>query len=138
MGRILVVDDHADTVAVVGRLLSRRGHHVEVAPGGRPALERLRGASPPPDVLLLDWRMPDVGGEDVLAALRADPDLAGVRVLVYSASVEHEHRHAAQRLGADDYLVKGSAGWDELISRVESLMGGHPGGGGFVDLPFLE
>ena len=80
--KVLVVDDEAHMVRLFGRMLRVLKPHLQVleAFGGREALEVVRAERP--DLVLLDLFMPDGNGYDVITALRADPDLENVQVIV--------------------------------------------------------
>lgn len=84
--RLLIVDDEPAIVMVLQEVLSGEGFAVSTAPDGRSALEALRTV-PPPDIVLLDLRMPDLSGQEVLAAMRADPNLRYIPVILITASV---------------------------------------------------
>ena len=79
--KILVVDDEADFVASLAELLEDEGYVVETAKDGREALSRLAGASPP-SAVILDLMMPTMGGAEVFSAMRADPRLASIPVIL--------------------------------------------------------
>jgi CheY-like chemotaxis protein len=83
--RLLVVDDEADVCKGLGALLQARGYEVELCYDGREVLERLEH-EPIPDLLLLDFAMPEFDGEQVLARVRANPRLADLPVLLATAS----------------------------------------------------
>jgi CheY-like chemotaxis protein len=83
--RVLVVDDEQDVCRGLGALLSARGYEVELAYDGRQVLERL-ARDPLPDVVVLDYSMPEFNGEEVLESLRADPRTARLPVLLATAS----------------------------------------------------
>lgn len=78
--RVLVVDDNDLQRDVVADLLASEGYDVRVAATGAEALDAARAA--PPDVVVLDLMLPDTDGATVLARLRCDPALAGMRVVV--------------------------------------------------------
>lgn len=82
---ILLVDDERDVAMGLGALLKARGYDVEHARDGREALERLE-ASPLPDLVLLDYEMPQLDGEEVLRRLRREPRTAHLPVLLATAS----------------------------------------------------
>lgn len=85
-GRILIVEDDKDVRDALSEALAEAGLTVEVACDGVEGLERLR-AGPPPSVILLDLRMPRLGGEELLRALRADPVHEHVPVISMTAGV---------------------------------------------------
>jgi CheY-like chemotaxis protein len=82
---LLLVDDEAQVVAGLAALLRGRGYAVELARDGREALERL-AADPVPDLVVLDYEMPQLDGEEVLRRLRRDPRTAHVPVLLATAA----------------------------------------------------
>lgn len=83
--RLLVVDDDLAVAKVLQALLTARGYRVEVAHDGRQVLERL-GRDPLPDLVVLDYAMPELDGQEVLRRMRADPRLGSVPVLLATAS----------------------------------------------------
>src|SRR5512138_3074577 len=99
---LVVVDDEEAILDVVGRFARRAGFDVVTCSGGREALEQMRGRRA--DLLMVDLRMPDVGGLDVLRAVREmDPHCQTVLMTGY-ASVDTAVE--AIKLGAMDYLSK--------------------------------
>jgi len=85
LARLLVVDDEKDVAMGLRALLTARGYEVDVAHTGERVLERLAG-DPLPDLVLLDYELPGLDGETVLARMRADPRLADVPVLMATAA----------------------------------------------------
>jgi CheY-like chemotaxis protein len=81
--RILVVDDEVDIAELLGEQLKRLGAQVELAHSGEEALERLRSGGF--DAVTLDQKLPGMSGLQVLAAIRADPALAALPVVIVSA-----------------------------------------------------
>ncbi|HXW08480.1 MAG TPA: sigma-54 dependent transcriptional regulator [Vicinamibacterales bacterium] len=99
---LMVVDDEQGILDVVGRFASRAGFDVESCSGGREAIQRLRTRRA--DLVMVDLRMPDIGGLDVLRAIRdIDPHCQTVLMTGY-ASVDTAVE--AVKLGAMDYLSK--------------------------------
>lgn len=103
-GHILVVDDSPENCDVLRRQLERRGHTVAVAHDGHHALERLRAA--PHDLVLLDMLMPGLDGHGTLVAIKADPALHHLPVIMVSALGELASVVRCIESGADDYLTK--------------------------------
>ena len=114
--RIVVADDNADMRDYVARLLADR-YEVEAVADGEAALAALRRARP--DLLLTDVMMPRLDGFGLLAAIRADPALADLAVVMLSARAGEEAELEGIAAGADDYLVKPFSA-RELIVRVST------------------
>jgi adenylate cyclase len=103
-GNLLVVDDNRVNRLLVGRTLEQFGHHVAFAENGRLALEMLR--SRPADLVLLDIEMPEMNGYQTLEALRADPKLRDIPVVMMSSVDEVDSVARCIEMGAEDYLFK--------------------------------
>ncbi|MDQ3235846.1 MAG: ATP-binding protein, partial [Pseudobdellovibrionaceae bacterium] len=116
---VLVVDDNEMNCEVVRDILLMEGYEVMLAFGGRDALLKLREHHP--DLVLLDLMMPEVSGEDVLQAMRADPELDNIPVILLTARATEEDRIHGLELGADDYLAKPLIA-RELLLRVHNLL----------------
>lgn len=125
MANLLIIDDDADACLPLVRLLERAGHEVRCSTGPADALKHLRAGSL--DLVLLDLSMPGADGFDLLEALIEEPRFAGLPVAVYSGLSDPQSVARANRLGARDYLVKGTP-WEELNRRIEALLasGGAP------------
>jgi CheY-like chemotaxis protein len=117
--RILVVDDEDDLRLVVRMVLETVGHDVDEADDGRAALERLTTAEP--DLVLLDLRMPEIDGWEVLRRLQADGRLERLPILVLSAHIVPEVCEQVIALGARGYLAKPFSS-TELLAAVEDLL----------------
>jgi signal transduction histidine kinase len=115
-GRILLADDNADMREYVARLL-RPGYEVEAVGDGQAAL--LAAQASPPDLILSDVMMPRMDGFGLLAAIRSDPNLRDLPVVLLSARAGEEARVEGLDAGADDYLVKPFSA-RELLARIRS------------------
>ncbi|UMY18703.1 response regulator [Methylobacterium organophilum] len=118
---VLVIDDDASTRDLLARFLARDGYAVSTAGDGRAGLERARALRP--RVILLDVTMPLMDGWSVLRALRADPALAEIPVIMVTVLDE---QHLAFSLGATDYLHK-PIEWSALKETMDRF---RPNGGG--------
>lgn len=117
--RILVIDDHPETVRLIELTLRRHGYDVAGAGSG---LEGLASAEfEPPDLVLLDIMMPDMDGLTVCRKLRQIDKLRDVPVIMFSARSQVGEKKESFDAGANDYLVKPTRP-AELISRVEAML----------------
>jgi two-component system cell cycle response regulator len=106
-GRVLVVDDSELNRRVLERAISEYGHQSVLATNGAQALEILRTEGAPRiDVVLLDILMPVLDGYETLAAIKGDPSLHHLPVIMITAIDEIESAVRCIELGAMDYLPK--------------------------------
>lgn len=117
MAVILIADDDSKLLKMVRRTLMYEGFAVMTAYTGRETLAKLETQSP--DLIVLDWMMPDLDGLEVLKWLQTErPDIP---VLMLTARDTVEDRVVGLNQGADDYLVKPFAP-SELLARVRALL----------------
>jgi two-component system CheB/CheR fusion protein len=102
--RVLVVEDNADSRELLCVLLARAGYTCDTASNGREALERIDAG--PPDVVILDVGLPEIDGYEVARRVRADPKLAGVRLIAVTGYGQEVDRAASRAAGFDAHLVK--------------------------------
>ncbi len=103
--RILIIDDDPAIRKIAALVLRKAGHEAVEAASGSDGLAA--AAARTPDIVLLDWRMPDMGGLEVLRALKTDARTQAVPVLVLTASAhEEDARRAARDGGAAGVLAK--------------------------------
>ena len=114
--RILVADDNADMRDYVRRLLEAYCQ-VETVADGQAALEAIRRRRP--DLVLSDVMMPRVDGLRLVRAIRSEPVLADIPVVLLSARAGEEAKIEGLHAGADDYLIKPFSA-RELVARVGS------------------
>ena len=115
MSKFLIVDDNVVTARVLAKLLRYEGHEAASVNSGPDALRVIE--SQPPQVVLLDWMMPGMDGPSVLRALRSNPRFDRVRVVMFSAISEPSRVGDTLRMGAYDYIVKGTP-WEKMYSRL--------------------
>ncbi|GAA0867705.1 hypothetical protein GCM10009116_01580 [Brevundimonas basaltis] len=96
--RILVIDDDPFMRQLTEIHFASAGWIVDLAGGGAEGLARARSVKP--DAIVLDFAMPDLSGEEVLAQLRNDPRTAGIPVVVVTAWTSDEQRKRTRALGA--------------------------------------
>jgi DNA-binding response OmpR family regulator len=117
--RILIVDDHGDTGRALKCLLRRRGYEAEYVTSGQEAVEAIRRGDVP-RMVILDVMMPDMSGIQTLVEMKKSVQFDNTPVVMYSASEDPATMQQAYRLGARDYILKGSD-WDEMIRRIDTV-----------------
>jgi len=115
-GRIMVVDDDATLVDVVGRYLCRDGHQVECVHDGYAALRRVE--EEPPDLVILDLMLPGISGLEVCRRLR---EHWPIPIVMLTAHGEETDKVVGFETGADDYVTKPFSP-RELTMRVRSVL----------------
>ena len=117
---VVCADDDEDILSLVTLRLERAGFEVAKATDGDQAVETVRARRPA--LAILDVMMPKRTGYEVLAELRADPSLAGLKVILLSARVQEADVERGLDAGADAYLAKPFKA-PELVAKVHELLG---------------
>lgn len=121
MKKILVVDNHPLILRLLENRLARLGHEVRTANDGLHALDVLREFVP--DIIFLDLVMPNIDGEQLCRIIRGDPRLAGIYIVIISATAAERECNPRQ-LGADACIAKGAfakieAHFDAALAQLE-------------------
>jgi len=123
--RILVVDDFSTMRRIIKNLLRDLGfNNAAEADDGTTALPMLQNGNY--DFLITDWNMPGMQGIDLLAAVRADPRLRNLPVLMVTAEAKREQIVLAAQAGVNGYIVKPFTAQtlkekiDKIFERIES------------------
>lgn len=117
VGTIMVVDDTHSSLKLLTNLLTAAGYQVHPADSGELALASV--ATSPPDLILLDIRMPGLDGFEVLRRLKTREESRDVPVIFLSAVTELEQRVEGLKLGAVDFISK-PFHREELLARVRT------------------
>ncbi|MBI3541764.1 MAG: response regulator [Deltaproteobacteria bacterium] len=117
MARILIVNDEKDIATICSFVLEPAGYKVDFAHGGLAGVEAAQHLKP--DLVILDWILPDATGEDVLRKLRSSEATARIPVVLMSAIPDIELQ--AKKLGVQGVLPK-PFDMDSLLERVSTAM----------------
>ena len=117
MATILIADDDPKLLKMVRRTLIYEGFEAITATDGRETLQQVESKNP--DLLILDWMMPELDGIEVLVRLREAGN--DIPILMLTARDAVENRVEGLNKGADDYLVKPFAP-SELLARLNALV----------------
>lgn len=120
LGRVLVVDDDTVIRQLIIVNLELEGFEVATAVDGQDFLDKVKDIRP--DVVTLDIMMPRLDGWEAAERLRADPETAGIKVVLLSARAQEADLERGSRIGVDAYLTK-PFDPDELIEVVRRLAG---------------
>jgi DNA-binding response OmpR family regulator len=119
MSSVLIVDDSSADRALFRTMLSRVGYTVHEVAKGREALARAREVRP--HAIILDVNLVDTDGHAVCRAIRADPEVANVPVLMLTVRDNEDDVLAGLEAGADDYVAKDSPA-EIVLARVRRLV----------------
>lgn len=114
---VLVADDDPDILSLVALRLKRAGYSVVTAVDGRKALDAVHEHRP--EVAVVDMRMPEMDGLDVIKGIRADERSKDMLVIALSARVQEANIAEGLAAGADEYLEKPFKG-QQLLELIES------------------
>ena len=120
--RILMVEDDMTIATMYRHQLQQDGFDVELAMDGVTGLHQVQAA--PPDLVLLDVRLPKLDGLEVLRRMAADPRLAGLPVLFLSNYSDANTVREGLSMGARDYLVKAQTTPAQLVDKIRSYLAG--------------
>lgn len=121
--KILIADDEPNIIISLEFVLAREGFEVAIARDGEEALTQ--AAEFRPDAVLLDVMMPKKSGFEVCEALRADPAMAGLVIVMLTAKGRDAEVARGLAIGADAYVTKPFAN-KELLARLKGLLEGKP------------
>lgn len=126
--RFLVVDDYSTMRRIVKNFLNDLGYaNVQEADDGNTALPILKSGNV--DFLITDWNMPNMPGLELLKAVRADPALAKLPVLLLTAEAKREQIIEAAQAGVNGYVVKPFTA-QTLKDKIEKILAGRQAANG--------
>jgi len=117
--KIFIVEDEPSIVQLVKYNLEKENFKVLVSNNGEEGLQEIKKIEP--DLILLDWMLPDLSGIDICKALRKDTKFKNIPIIMLTARSQEEDKVLGLNVGADDYLPKPFSNL-ELIARVNALL----------------
>jgi two-component system, OmpR family, alkaline phosphatase synthesis response regulator PhoP len=118
-GRVLIIEDEPNIVLSLEFLLEREGYETATAADGERGLALVRELRP--DMVLLDIMMPRLNGYQVCQAIKADPNLAQIPVVILSAKGQEVEKLKGLALGASAYITK-PFGNQEVLEAVRAAL----------------
>jgi two-component system alkaline phosphatase synthesis response regulator PhoP len=118
--KVLVVDDNQDAINILSAILKKAGYLVGVAKDGQEALQKI--SSDIPALILLDVMMPKMDGYEVCKAIKTDPNVSQIPILMISAKTDGISQKRGLELGAADYLMKPIQP-NEILRKVRQYLG---------------
>jgi CheY-like chemotaxis protein len=118
--KIVVVDDCQDTLNILGAFLRKEGYQVQVEKSGQVAIQKIKEV--PPDLILLDMMMPEMGGLEVCRVLKADPHLRHIPIFMFSATAEPQAEEKALQAGVTAFIAK-PAYPREILRKIKAHFG---------------
>ncbi len=119
--KVLIVDDEKEITRLIELELGYEGYQVEIAKSGKEALDQVEKFKP--DLIILDWILPEIDGLEVIRRIRSDGNEVPVIVLTGRSAVSD--KVASLDSGADDYLTKPFA-TEELLARMRAVIRRKP------------
>ena len=117
---ILIVEDEQVLASLLKRKLSRRGYRSIIAADGREGLKKIKEIRP--DLILLDIVMPKMSGFEVMEAKQKIEEIKDIPIIIISNSGQPVEISRAQKLGAEDWIVKTNFDPGEVIEKVEKIL----------------
>lgn len=117
MARILIIDDEESILESLQILLQHAGHTVETATNGKVIKRHMNSSSP--DLILLDYYLPERNGDAIARELRSREDTRNIPIVMISAS--YAVKRIALEVGADDFISK-PFNFDDLLNTVSRCM----------------
>jgi DNA-binding response OmpR family regulator len=117
--KALIIDDEEDYRLIIQEVLRGAGFEVRAAKEGVEGLDMLKRASA--DVVLVDWMMPKMDGEQFCRAMRSEPGLKEIPVIMLTVKQTADEELEALHFGVDDFVVKPFKA-QELLARVRAVV----------------
>lgn len=119
--KVLFIEDDDFLRSLVVTKLQKNDFEVATNADGLNALEVINNEKP--DIILLDLMLPGVGGFEILESIRNDATWKDLKVIIFSNLGDEEDIKKGEALGASEYLVKANFTLDELVEKVNEILG---------------
>lgn len=117
--KVFLVEDDQSIVSLVQYNLQEEGFNVQTSGNGEEAIKDIKNYEP--DLILLDWMLPDLSGLNICKSLKKDKKHKNIPIIMLTAKGQEEDKVSALNAGADDYITK-PFGHAELIARINALL----------------
>lgn len=118
-GKIFIIEDEPSIIQLVQHNLEKNGFLVSSSLNGNDGLKELKKFQP--DLLLLDWMLPDLSGIEICKNIRKDNSFKNLPVIMLTAKGEEEDKIKGLDSGVDDYLTKPFS-FNELMARIKAVL----------------
>ena len=118
-GKIFIIEDEPSIIQLVQHNLEKNGFIVSSSLNGKDGLKELKKFQP--DLLLLDWMLPDLSGIEICKNIRKDNSFKNLPVIMLTAKGEEEDKIKGLDSGVDDYLTKPFS-FNELMARIKAVL----------------
>ena len=118
-GRIFIIEDEPSIIQLIQHNLEKNGFIVSSSINGNDGLKELKKFQP--DLLLLDWMLPDFSGIEICKSIRKDNSFKSLPIIMLTAKGEEEDKIKGLDSGVDDYLTKPFS-FNELKSRIKAVL----------------
>ena len=116
---IHIVEDEQPIITLVKYNLEKEGYKVSFSDNGNDGIEDIKKLSP--DLVLLDWMLPDFSGVEICKSLKKDTKFKDIPIIMLTAKGEDEDKIKGLNSGADDYITKPFS-FPELLARIKALL----------------
>ena len=117
--KILIIDDEIHIVELIRFNLETSGYEVDIAYDGLDGYLKIKENKP--NLILLDWMLPNISGIDMLKKIRSDKSLSNIPVIMLTTKNMENDKIEGLELGADDYITKPFS-IKELLARISSVL----------------
>ena len=117
-GKIFIIEDEPSIIQLVQHNLEKEGFIVSSSINGNNGLKELKKFEP--NLLLLDWMLPDLSGIEICKNIRKDMKLKSLPIIMLTAKGEEEDKIKGLDSGVDDYLTKPFS-FNELLARIKDV-----------------